>query len=333
VLCRVRVGGVDRFEDLIAWQLADALRRDVFTCTDSGKAAKDFKYRDQIRDASSSAARNTAEGFGRFNPGEFARFLDFARASLNETQDCLLDGHSRKYLDQTQFDRMWSLSRRALAANAGLMRYLKECAAKGKQPWTRKRRVTDTPTGSLHPKEPANPEPSNPRTVEPSNDYDRPVHPNPYSADLAGRDPLEALGDTPSRIHALTRQWTPAQFERTYAPGKWTARQILIHLAQTEMALGARARMALCTTPYTSQPFDQNAWMTRDAAISSVVALNALVAMSAMNLALFASLSEADRATAFTHPEYGSISVDWLIHQMAGHQIHHLKHFEVIAAL
>jgi len=155
---------------------------------------------------------------------------------------------------------------------------------------------------------------------------------NPYSVDLAGRDPLEALGDTPSRIRALTERWTPVQFERTYAPGKWTARQILIHLAQTEMALGARARMALCTNPYTSQPFDQNAWMARDVAVSGAVALNALVAMSAMNLALFASLSEADRATAFTHPEYGAISVDWLIHQMAGHQIHHLRHFEAIAA-
>jgi hypothetical protein len=98
------------------------------------------------------------------------------------------------------------------------------------------------------------------------------------------------------------------------------------------MALGARARMALCTTPYTSQPFDQNAWMACDAAVSGAVALNALVAMSAMNLALFASLSVADRATAFAHPEYGSISVDWLIHQMAGHQIHHLRHFETIAA-
>jgi four helix bundle protein len=81
------MAGVDRFEDLFAWQLADELRRDVFACTEIGKASRDFRYRDQIRDASASAARNTSEGFGRFNPGEFARFLDFARASLNETQD------------------------------------------------------------------------------------------------------------------------------------------------------------------------------------------------------------------------------------------------------
>jgi hypothetical protein len=155
--------------------------------------------------------------------------------------------------------------------------------------------------------------------------------PNPYAADLGGRDPLDALADTPTRIRALTERWTPQQYERSYAPGKWSARQILIHLAQTEMALGARARMALSTTPYTSQPFDQNAWMARDTATSGADALNALVAMSVMNRALFASLSDADRATAFTHPEYGPISVDWLIHQMAGHQIHHLRQLEVIA--
>jgi len=154
----------------------------------------------------------------------------------------------------------------------------------------------------------------------------------PYSADLGDREPLDAIRENADRVRTLTGGWTEPQFERTYAPGKWTARQILIHLAQTEMALGARARMALCTTPYTSQPFDQNAWMARDSAVSGLDALNALVAMSVMNRALFASLSDADRATAFTHPEYGSISVDWLIHQMAGHQIHHLRHFEVIAA-
>ena len=69
----------------------------------------------------------------------------------------------------------------------------------------------------------------------------------PYTADLAGREPIAALREAAERIGALTGDWTPSQFERTYAPGKWSARQILIHLAQTEIALGCRARMALAT--------------------------------------------------------------------------------------
>jgi hypothetical protein len=55
------------------------------------------------------------------------------------------------------------------------------------------------------------------------------------------------------------------------------------------------------------------------------------VAMSTMNRVLFQSLSDPERATPFTHPEYGEVSVDWLVHQMAGHQIHHLRQLEEIA--
>ena len=86
----------------------------------------------------------------------------------------------------------------------------------------------------------------------------------PYTADLAGRDPIEAIGDTVARIEAMTAIWTPADFERTYAPGKWNARQILTHLAQSELAFGMRARMALTVPNYTAQSFDQDLWMKRE---------------------------------------------------------------------
>jgi hypothetical protein len=60
-------------------------------------------------------------------------------------------------------------------------------------------------------------------------------------------------------------------------------------------------------------------------------ALDALLGMAAMNVALFASLTPADRNMSLSHPEYGSLTVDWIIHQTAGHQIHHLKQLEAIA--
>jgi hypothetical protein len=154
---------------------------------------------------------------------------------------------------------------------------------------------------------------------------------NPYAPELADRDPIQALREAPHRIQALTSGWTPAEFDRTYAPGKWTARQILIHLAQTELALGTRARMALTTRSYAAQPFNQDQWMLHESALAGKDAVDALVAISVMNRVFFQSLSDADRATPFTHPEYGELTVDWLIQQIAGHQIHHLKQLEVIA--
>jgi hypothetical protein len=152
----------------------------------------------------------------------------------------------------------------------------------------------------------------------------------PYTSDLGGREPLAAMRDTVDRIRALASQWSPAQFERSYAPGKWTARQILIHLAQTELALGNRARMALSKPGYVAQAFDQDVWIGRDERLGAREAIDALTAMSTMNRTMFASLTDADRATALSHPEYGALTVDWIIHQMAGHLIHHLRHLEEI---
>lgn len=153
----------------------------------------------------------------------------------------------------------------------------------------------------------------------------------PYTADLGEREPLAAIADTSTHLRELLAGWSPAQFERTYAPGKWTARQILIHLAQTELALGNRARMALATPDYVAQAFDQDAWMARESSLSGRDAIDALLGVAEMNRAFFASLSAADRATPFSHPEYGALTVDWLIHQMAGHGIHHLKQLDEIA--
>src|SRR5438876_11743481 len=145
----------------------------------------------------------------------------------------------------------------------------------------------------------------------------------PYTADLAGRDPLAALQDAHEKIRAIASSWSPAQFERTYAPGKWTARQILIHLAQTELALGTRARMALTTPNYAAQAFNQDDWIARETTLSGKEALDAFLALVTMNREFFGALSAADLATTLSHPEYGALTVDWILNQLAGHQIHH----------
>jgi four helix bundle protein len=49
---------IDDFRSLIVWQLADELRREILAFTDTGPASRDFKYRDQIRDAIASVCRN-----------------------------------------------------------------------------------------------------------------------------------------------------------------------------------------------------------------------------------------------------------------------------------
>jgi four helix bundle protein len=118
------VAGVSRYEDLIVWQLANELQRGVFALTATGPASRDFKFRDQIRDASSSAPRNIAEGFGRFADAEFATFLRIARGSLMETHNTLRDGHDRGYFSADDKERCQHLAVRAMKAAAALVLYL-----------------------------------------------------------------------------------------------------------------------------------------------------------------------------------------------------------------
>ena len=153
---------------------------------------------------------------------------------------------------------------------------------------------------------------------------------NPYAADLGDREPLEALGDTPGRIRELVQCWSDEQFERRYAPGKWTARQVLIHLAQTELALTTRARFALSETGYVAQSFSQDDWMSLDEQAGARVALDVYTSLRQMNLAMWKSLSAEQRTRGFTHPEYGGLTVWWVAAQLAGHDIHHLKQLATI---
>ena len=155
--------------------------------------------------------------------------------------------------------------------------------------------------------------------------------PNPYGAHLGDRPPLDALGDTPTRIRELVHGWPNDRFEKSYAPGKWTARQLLIHLAQTELALTTRVRFALSQAGYTAQAFSQDDWIGIDARTDARAALDAYTSLRAMNLAMWKSLTRDQRAREFAHPEYGTLTVWWVACQLAGHDIHHLKQLQTIA--
>jgi hypothetical protein len=155
---------------------------------------------------------------------------------------------------------------------------------------------------------------------------------NPYAEDLGNRIPLDALEDTAERIRELVASWSDDTFSKSYAPGKWSARQILVHLAQTELALTTRARFALAQPGYTAQAFNQDDWMPIDDGADARTALAAYTSLRGLNLAMWKRLTKEQVDRAFSHPEYGDLTVGWLMAQMAGHDIHHLKQLQAIPA-
>lgn len=114
-----------RLEDLIIWQLADALSTQVYELTDRPLIQRDFKFYNQIRDAASSSTRNVAEGFGRYRHREFAQLVSIARGSVLEIGDLLKDGVKRRYWNDTEVNQATRLSYRGARAMARFIIYLK----------------------------------------------------------------------------------------------------------------------------------------------------------------------------------------------------------------
>ncbi len=67
------MGKIERFEDLIAWQKARNLTKDIYSLTRQGKFSRDRNLCDQIQRAAISVMSNIAEGFER-GPRSFSGF-------------------------------------------------------------------------------------------------------------------------------------------------------------------------------------------------------------------------------------------------------------------
>ena len=118
------MNGASRFQDLVAWHLADRLRQTAIEfCTRDG-LKRDFKLRAQLLDAASSAPKNIAEGFGRKSHREFARFCYIARGSEQEVLDSLIEARQKGYITEIEYDRGDHAARKALKVLNRFIAYL-----------------------------------------------------------------------------------------------------------------------------------------------------------------------------------------------------------------
>lgn len=94
---------IQRFEDLIAWQKARILVRDIYAVSEQRPFSRDFAMRNQICDAALSVPSNIAEGFERDGCGDFFRFLTYAKASCAEVRSQLYTAWDVGHIDEASF--------------------------------------------------------------------------------------------------------------------------------------------------------------------------------------------------------------------------------------
>ena len=97
---------IEKFEDLIAWQKARQLAGNVYSVTNIGKCARDFKFCGQIQSAAISVMSNIAEGFERNRPAEFHQFLSIAKGSCGEVRSLLYAALDIGYIEEEHFNKL-----------------------------------------------------------------------------------------------------------------------------------------------------------------------------------------------------------------------------------
>lgn len=155
---------------------------------------------------------------------------------------------------------------------------------------------------------------------------------NPYAAYLGDRNPQEVIAETEGRLARLMESLGPERAEQRPAPGKWSAREILCHLADTELVFAFRLRQTLAETHHVIQPFDQEKWASQYGAFASREALAVFSSVRRWNLTLIRSVSPEALSKAVTHPERGEMTFQVVVETMAGHDLNHLRQMEAIAA-
>lgn len=154
---------------------------------------------------------------------------------------------------------------------------------------------------------------------------------NPYASFLDNRDPVSVIASTSHELARIVNSLPADRVTASPAPGKWSVRDILAHLADTEIVFAYRLRQALAENHHVIQPFDQDVWSKRYGSIGAAMAVGLFAYVREWNLTLIRSMSAADLARPVTHPERGTMTVQTIVETMGGHDINHLRQLEAIA--
>ncbi|MBS1876697.1 MAG: bacillithiol transferase BstA [Acidobacteria bacterium] len=121
---------------------------------------------------------------------------------------------------------------------------------------------------------------------------------------------------------------TDAQLDTPYRDGGWTIRQVVHHVADSHMNSFIRFKLALTEDTPTIKPYDEAAWAKlADSAMPVGASLELTEAMHQRWAVLLRSMTEADYAKSFVHPEHGrQIRLDVALAIYAWHCGHHLAH-------
>jgi hypothetical protein len=147
---------------------------------------------------------------------------------------------------------------------------------------------------------------------------------------VVGKDPITIQRETAQELARLIANPSDEVLSRPPAPGKWSVRAILAHMAEDEFATSWRYRQMIEHSGSTLLSFDQDRWAQLGDYESWKVrdSLDLFRLLRAANLQMLARLTPEQWQCYGIHTERGKITVTDLARQMAGHDINHINQIQ-----
>jgi four helix bundle protein len=121
------------FEDLVIWQEARDLSKDIYSISRLPEFSKDYRFIGQITSAAGSIMDNIAEGFERDGNKEFLQFLSIAKGSCGEVRSQLYRAYDIGYIDKEGFEILINKTRILSASIFHFMKNLRNSDMVGKK--------------------------------------------------------------------------------------------------------------------------------------------------------------------------------------------------------
>ena len=136
------------------------------------------------------------------------------------------------------------------------------------------------------------------------------------------------LEQLPSTLRSLVQDLSEAQLDTPYRPGGWTVRQVVHHVPDSHMNAYIRMKLAVTEETPAIKTYEEARWAELPEAKSGPVAmsLDLLDALHRRWVSFLRALPEAEWRKAFSHPDWGVVSIDEAVGMYAWHCRHHMAH-------
>jgi uncharacterized damage-inducible protein DinB len=139
---------------------------------------------------------------------------------------------------------------------------------------------------------------------------------------------IDSIAALPAAFRAAVADLTDEQLDTPYREGGWTVRQLVHHVADSNLNIYVRFRLALTEDSPPVKTFSEKAWAelhdARTLAVEPSLAL--LDGLHARWVALLRAMTPADFDRTYQHPDMGTVPLRKMLRLYEWHGRHHLAH-------